>query len=145
MSFLFCGCVVPSFPSAWASFGWNGSFSRVAYRKSGEREGPYPDGAVVYPRLTRLHLLAARALRKFAQSSGRDVLGAFAVKLFAKKMGPFLGGETPRSSPEGDLVFGEKAESPLTLFKRKFTSVQPTGASDMCKKSWKSFLRVEAT
>jgi hypothetical protein len=54
-------------------------------------------------------------------------------------------GDTPVVAPEGDLVFGEKAELPSILFKRKFTSVQPTGASDMCKNTWKSFLRVEAT
>jgi hypothetical protein len=75
---------------------------------------------------------------------GRDVLGAFQVKLFCENMGPFLGGIPPAVAPEVDLVFGKKAESPLTLFKRKFTYVQPTRASDMCKKTWKSFLGVEA-
>jgi hypothetical protein len=40
----------------------------------------------------------------------------------------------PTVAPEGDLVSREKAESPLTLFKREFISVQPTGALDMCKK-----------
>jgi hypothetical protein len=60
-------------------------------------------------------------------------------------MGPFLGWEPPAVAPEGNLVFGEKAESPLTLFKVKFTFVQPTRASDLCKKTWKFFLRVEAT
>jgi hypothetical protein len=49
-------------------------------------------------------------------------------------MGEFLGGIPPTVAPEGDLVFGEKAELPLTLFKREFTSLQPTGVSDMCKK-----------
>jgi hypothetical protein len=34
-------------------------------------------------------------------------------------MGPFLGGESPAIAPEGDLVFAEKAESPLTLFEKK--------------------------
>ena len=33
-------------------------------------------------------------------------------------MGPFRG-VPPAVAPEGDLVFGEKAESPLTLSKRK--------------------------
>jgi hypothetical protein len=89
---------------------------------------------VVYPQLAHLRLLVARVLREFAQSPGRDVLSAFAVKLFCEKMGPFLGGIPPAVAPEGDLVFREKAESPLTLLKREFTSVQPTGASDMCKK-----------
>jgi hypothetical protein len=60
-------------------------------------------------------------------------------------MGPFLRGISPAVAPEGDLVFGEKAESLLTLFKRKFTSVQSTGVSGKCKKTWNSFLRVEAT
>jgi hypothetical protein len=33
-------------------------------------------------------------------------------------MGPFRR-VPPAVAPKGDLVFGEKAESPLTLFKRK--------------------------
>jgi hypothetical protein len=51
-------------------------------------------------------------------------------------MGPFLRGDTtpPAVALEGDLVFEEKVESPLTLFERKYTSVQLTGASDMCKR-----------
>jgi hypothetical protein len=60
-------------------------------------------------------------------------LALFEVKLFAKKWDHFRGG-TLTVAPEGDLVFGEKVESPLTLFKRKFTSVQPTRASGMCKR-----------
>jgi hypothetical protein len=130
MSFHFCGCALSSFPFAWAEFSWNGSFSQVAYRQSGEGEGSYPAGGIGYPRLTRLRLLAAHVLRKFAQSLGRDILGAFAVKL-SRKNGTILRGVPPAVVPEGDLVFGVKAESPLTLFKRKFISVQPTGASDM--------------
>jgi hypothetical protein len=59
-------------------------------------------------------------------------------------MGPFSAG-SPAVAPEGDLVFGEKAESSMTLFKRNVTSVQLTGASGMCKKTWKSFLTVKAT
>jgi hypothetical protein len=51
----------------------------------------------------------------------------------------------PVVAPEEDLVFVEKAESPLTLFKRTFTYIQPTGALGMHEKTWKSFLRVEAT
>jgi hypothetical protein len=43
------------------------------------------------------------------------------------------------------LVFGEKAVSPLTLFNGKITCIQLTGVSGMCKKTWKSFLRVKAT
>jgi hypothetical protein len=49
-------------------------------------------------------------------------------------MGLFLGGIPPAVAPEGDLVYGDKVESPLISFIGKFTSVQPTGASDMCKK-----------
>jgi hypothetical protein len=32
---------------------------------------------------------------------------------FLRKMGPFFGGIPPAVAPEGDLVFGEKAESPF--------------------------------
>jgi hypothetical protein len=56
-------------------------------------------------------------------------------------MGPFLGEIPPTVAPEGDLVFGEKAESPLTLFKRKFTSIQPTGVSDVRKRLGNPFYR----
>jgi hypothetical protein len=131
-----CGCVILSFPFAWVNFSSNGSFSRVAYRQSGKGEGPYPVGGVGYPRLARLRLLAARVLREFARSPGQDVLSVFSVKLFAKNGTIFLGGGgiPPAVAPEGDLVYGEKAESPLTLFKREFTYVQPTRAADMCKK-----------
>jgi hypothetical protein len=76
--------------------------------------------------------LAVRVLHKFAQSPGRDVLGAFTVKLFCEKMGPSLGGNPPTVAPEGDLVFREKAKS--TLIKVKFTFVQPMRVSDVCKK-----------
>jgi hypothetical protein len=55
------------------------------------------------------------------------------MKFYAKN-GSIWGGDTPAVAPEGDLVFGKKAESPLTLFKVKYTFVQPTGASDMCKR-----------
>jgi hypothetical protein len=58
-------------------------------------------------------------------------------------MGPVFGGVPPAVAPEGDLVFGEKAESPFDFIQRKNTFVQPTGASDM-RKTWKSFLRVKA-
>jgi hypothetical protein len=34
------------------------------------------------------------------------------MNYFAKK-GPFLGGIPPTVAPEGDLVFGEKVESPF--------------------------------
>jgi hypothetical protein len=34
-------------------------------------------------------------------------------------MGTFFWGNTPRSSPRGDLVFGEKAESPFDFIQRK--------------------------
>jgi hypothetical protein len=124
------------YPFAWANFSWKGSSLRVTYRRSGKGEGSYLAGGVGYPQLAHLRLLAARVLRKFARSPSRYVLGAFVMKFFAKN-GTILG--------EGDLVFGGKAESPLTLFEVKFTFVQPTGASHMCKKTWKSFLRVEAT
>jgi hypothetical protein len=62
-------------------------------------------------------------------------------------MGPFLAGIPPAVAPEGDLVFGEKTESPFDFIQlTKFTFVQPTGALDMRnEKTWKSFLRVEAT
>jgi hypothetical protein len=46
-------------------------------------------------------------------------------------MGPFFlgAGNTPAVAPEGDLVFGEKAESPFGLFRQQnFTFVKPTGA-----------------
>jgi hypothetical protein len=85
MPFCLCGCVVPSFSFVWANFSWSGSFSQVAYRQSGEEEGPYPAGGVGYPQLTRLRLLAARVLREFARSPGRDVLSVSAAKHFAKK------------------------------------------------------------
>jgi hypothetical protein len=39
-------------------------------------------------------LLAARVLRKFAQSLGRDVLGAFTMKFF-RKNGTIFWGEYP--------------------------------------------------
>jgi hypothetical protein len=70
-------------------------------------------------------------------------LAFFEVKIFAKK-GPFRG-VPPAVAPEGDLVFGEKAESPLTLFKRKLYICTADWASGMCNKTLKSFLRVEAT
>jgi hypothetical protein len=34
-------------------------------------------------------------------------------------MGPFFGGIPPVVAPEGTLVFGKKAELPLTLFKER--------------------------
>jgi hypothetical protein len=49
-------------------------------------------------------------------------------------MGPFFGGNTPAVAPEGDLVFGEKAESPFDFIQpTKFTFVQPTRALGMRK------------
>jgi hypothetical protein len=79
------------YPFAWANFSWKGSSLRVTYRRSGKGEGPYPAGGVGYPQLAHLRLLAARILRKFARSPSRYVLGAFVMKFFAKKMGPFWG------------------------------------------------------
>jgi hypothetical protein len=55
-------------------------FTRVAYRQSGEGEGPYPAGGVGYPRLALLYPLAARVPHKFARSLGRNILSAFAME-----------------------------------------------------------------
>jgi hypothetical protein len=41
----------------------------------------------------------------------------------------------PVVAPEGDLVFGEKAKSPLTLF-TNLTYIQLTGVSDIHKSTW---------
>jgi hypothetical protein len=49
----------------------------------------------------------------------------------------------PIVAPEGDWVFREKVESPLTLF-TILTYIQPSGASDMHKSTW-NFLRVKQT
>jgi hypothetical protein len=80
--------------------------------------------------------LAAHVSHELAQSLGRDVLGAFAIKW-----------NTPAVAPEGDLVFGEKVELPFDLFRQQnFTFVQPTGALDMRnEKKLGNPLRVEAT
>jgi hypothetical protein len=59
---------------------------------------------------------------------------------FAKKcekMGPFFGGGgIPHTvALEGDLAFGEKAESPFDFIQStKFTFVQPTGVLGMLKR-----------
>jgi hypothetical protein len=52
---------------------------------------------------------------------------------------------TPRSSPRGGLGFLGESRVALDIIQKKITSVQPTGALGMCKKSWKSFLWVETT
>jgi hypothetical protein len=96
------------FPLLGRIFSWKGSSSRADYKQSGKGEGPYPAGGV-----TRLHPLAARDLHEFARSPGRDVLGAFAMKFFLKKMGLFFVGSTPAVAPEGDLVF--EGESRVAL------------------------------
>jgi hypothetical protein len=49
---------------------------------------------------------------------------------FCEKMGPFFlgGGNAPRSSPEGDLVFRGKPSCPLHLFiSMEITFIQTTG------------------
>jgi hypothetical protein len=106
-------------PFPWANFGWEGSPSRVAYRRSGKGEGPYPTGGVGYPWLAHLRLLAACVSREFAWSSGWDVLSAFVTRFFAKKWDNFFGGIPPAIAPEGDLVFGEKDESPFDFIQWK--------------------------
>jgi hypothetical protein len=88
------------------------SFARVAYRKSGEREGPYPTGGVGYPRLALLCPLAARIPRKFTRSLGRNILGTFEMKIFSKN-GTIFMGCTPAVAPAGDLVFRGKPSRPL--------------------------------
>jgi hypothetical protein len=144
MLFHFNGCVVPSFPFAWANSGWNSLFSRVAYRQSGKGEGSYPAGGVGYHRLVHLRLLAAHVLREFARSPGRDVLSAFAVK-FCEKMGPFLGGEYPRSSPRGGLGFRGESCVALDFIQSKIYICTTDWGVGYAQKTWKSFLRVEAT
>jgi hypothetical protein len=104
---------MPSFPVVWVNSSWNGSFSRVACRRSGEGEGTYPYGGVSYPRLAHLHPLAARVLREFIQSPGRDILGALAMRFWAKKWDHFWG-EYPHSSLRGGLGF--LGESRVTLW-----------------------------
>jgi hypothetical protein len=50
-------------------------------------------------------------------------------------MGPFFwGGIPPAVAPEGAWFSRRKPSHPLTLFKEKFTLVQPTEASDMHKR-----------
>jgi hypothetical protein len=66
--FYFNGCVVPSFPLAWANLSWKGLSSQVAYRQSGKGEGLYPVGGVGFHRLARLRLLATRIPHEFARS-----------------------------------------------------------------------------
>jgi hypothetical protein len=54
------------------------------------------------------------------------------MQFFGEKMGPFFcGGIPPAVAPEGDLVFREKAKSPLDFIQGTFIFVQPTGESDM--------------
>jgi hypothetical protein len=98
---------------------------------------------VVYPQLAHLRLLVARVLREFAQSPGRDVLSAFAVKLFCEKMGPFLGGIPPRSSPRGGLGFQGESRVALDFIEKRIYICTTDWGVGYVQKTWKS-LRVEA-
>jgi hypothetical protein len=67
---------------------------------------------------------------------------------FYEKMDHFSGGVPPVVAPEGDLGFLGKAKLPFNFINLiRFTSVQPTGVlgTQFTKRTWKSFLRVEAT
>jgi hypothetical protein len=127
---------VPSVSSE--NFSWNGSFSRVAIRQSVEGEGSYPAGGVGYP-LTHpsLPFSYSRPASFYPNSQVGTHLIIFEVKIFVKKHPPIV-------APEGDLVFRENAESPLNLFKKLYIYTADWGV-EYEQKSWKSFLRVEAT
>jgi hypothetical protein len=70
-------------------------------------------------------------------------------RIFAKKWDHFFGGGMPPVvAPEGDLGFLRKAELPFNFIDSlRFTPVQPTGmlGTYFTKRTWKSFLSVEAT
>jgi hypothetical protein len=88
-------------------------FSRVALRESGEGEGLYLAGGIGYPLTHPSSPFSYSRLASFCPNSQvGKYLVLFEVKIFVKG--------APRSSPEGDLVFGEKVESSLTLFKKLY-------------------------
>jgi hypothetical protein len=86
---------------------------------------------VGYPRLARLRLLAARVLREFARSQGRDVLSAFA--------------EYPRSSPRGGHGFRRESQVALDFIQNRIYICTTDWGIGYVQKTWKSFLRLEAT
>jgi hypothetical protein len=66
------------------------------------------------------------------------------MKSFAKKWDHFLGGIPPAVAPEGDLAFGEKAESPFDFIQSKIYTCTTDWGVRYAQKTWKSSLRVEA-
>jgi hypothetical protein len=102
--------------SLWRTSAGKVSFARVAYRQSGEGEGPYPTGGVGYLRLALLRPLAASVPREFTPSLGRDILSTFATS-FAKNGTSFLGGAgappPPPRPPGGAAPPPPPARDPL--------------------------------
>jgi hypothetical protein len=90
-----------------------------------------PRPALVCPRLRSKHTLARLQVE------------------FCEKMGPFLGGGMPPVvAPEGDLGFRGKPSCPLTLLTccyLHFHCQLGCWACYLQQKTWKSWLRVEAT
>jgi hypothetical protein len=59
------------------------------------------------------------------------------MKFFAKKWDLFWG-NTPAVAPEGDLVFGEKAESPFDFIQSKIYICTTDWGVEYAQKTWKS-------